>query len=467
MPRNSSSSAAGREQDGRDEGHQGDAARGVRPDHLLHGMAPGGPDLDGQEVDGIDGRGRDQARHGPPGQLGAGLGPPAQAEVLGLAPVPRAHAVVPARRRCRPCSTHRHVPSLGIAFSPGQPLNGRDLRRSGPSHLRPSTRRRARLPAASMLRCAAGVHSVLTASASPARCRTQQRLVTHRRAACCFCCIGSRHLLGMRLVIRTTSATASRCGVRLSRSARAALALSLRLRPAYRRSSLRLGHVPDRKSMRPPSSHTCDPHSGDRLRRSTPSLRVVPRELSNAAARRRLRSQYEHRPDRHRRPPRPHGPPAQAPAVPGAGPHRRPHHRRLHGPGGRPLGPGRDPRPADPRAGRGQRPGLPPPGRPGHRPGARRGPPQRRLVLDVVLPRRPGPDPPHDPRPDLGPRELRPAHRRRAAGLSDRVPVSPDAGLGLRRGPRRRRAGGGPSSSSTSWWRATSSSPGARTRRWP
>ena len=48
----------------------------------------------------------------------------------------------------------------------------------------------------------------------------------------------------------------------------------------------------------------------------------------------------------------------------------------------------------------GQRPRLPPAGRPDHRPGPGRGPPQRRLVLEVVVPRRPRPDAAHDPRPD-------------------------------------------------------------------
>ena len=81
------------------------------------------------------------------------------------------------------------------------------------------------------------------------------------------------------------------------------------------------------------------------------------------------------------------------------------------------------------------------PGRPDHRPRPRRGPSQRRLVLEVVVPRRPRPDAAHDPRPDLRPRGLRQADRRREAGLSPRMPLPADAGLGLGRDPGRRRAG--------------------------
>ena len=64
---------------------------------------------------------------------------------------------------------------------------------------------------------------------------------------------------------------------------------------------------------------------------------------------------------------------------------------------------------ADPGAGRGQRPRLPHPGRPDHRPEQGRGPPQRRLVLEVVVPRRPRPDPPDDPRPDRPPARTSPS----------------------------------------------------------
>ena len=56
---------------------------------------------------------------------------------------------------------------------------------------------------------------------------------------------------------------------------------------------------------------------------------------------------------------------------------------------------------------------LPDPGRPDHRPGPRRGASQRRLVLEMVVPPGPRPDPPDDHRPDHGPRGLRQADRRR------------------------------------------------------
>ena len=65
-----------------------------------------------------------------------------------------------------------------------------------------------------------------------------------------------------------------------------------------------------------------------------------------------LARQVRHRPDRDRRPPRPHGPAAQAAAVPGPGPHGRHHHRQLHRARGRPLRPRRDPGHADRGAGR-------------------------------------------------------------------------------------------------------------------
>ena len=123
------------------------------------------------------------------------------------------------------------------------------------------------------------------------------------------------------------------------------------------------------------------------------------------------------------------------------GPHGGDHHRQLHGDRRRPLGPRRDPVDADHGAGRGERPRLPQAGRPDHRPGPRRGPPQRRLVRQVVVPRRARPHAAHDARPDLGPGRLRQADRRREAGLSSRMPLSADAGLGLGRDQGRRRAG--------------------------
>ena len=153
-----------------------------------------------------------------------------------------------------------------------------------------------------------------------------------------------------------------------------------------------------------------------------------------------LAGQVRHRPDRDRRPPRPHGSPAQAPAVPGPGPHGHHHHRQLYGPGRRPLRPRRDPGQADRGPGGGQRARLPRAGRPDHRPGPSRGPPQRRLVLEMVVSRSSGPDAAHDPWPDECPRRLRQANRRRKARLSPRMPLSPHARLGFGRDPGRCRA---------------------------
>ena len=55
------------------------------------------------------------------------------------------------------------------------------------------------------------------------------------------------------------------------------------------------------------------------------------RHAREAAAGRPLAGQARRRPDRARPAPRPRGPAAQAAAVPGPRPHRRAHHRRLHG----------------------------------------------------------------------------------------------------------------------------------------
>ena len=135
----------------------------------------------------------------------------------------------------------------------------------------------------------------------------------------------------------------------------------------------------------------CDPET--RRRADRPRSRVPQEARAIRPRRPSPPRQVRHRPDRHRRPPGPHGPLAETAAVPGPGPHGRHHHRQLHGAGRRPLGPRRDPVQADPGAGRGQRPRLPHPGRPDHRPDQGRGPQQRRLVLAVDLPRRPRPDP--------------------------------------------------------------------------
>ena len=95
----------------------------------------------------------------------------------------------------------------------------------------------------------------------------------------------------------------------------------------------------------------------DRSSRATASTAEearTEREDRQAAA-----GQVRHRPDRHRRPPRAHGPPAEAAAVPGPRPPGGAHHRQLHGPGRRPERPRPDAGPPHPRAGREERRGLP------------------------------------------------------------------------------------------------------------
>ena len=148
-------------------------------------------------------------------------------------------------------------------------------------------------------------------------------------------------------------------------------------------------------------------------------------------------------PDGARRHPGPRGAAARGPPVPGLGPSRRAHHRRLHGPGRRPLRPQRHTAHPLRRGHRRQRGDLRGPGRqdPAHRPRAPRGAPERRVAGGDEPGGRDPPRLARHGRPDAPARRLRRALRRPRRDPSARDPLPAAAGLGQRDDRGRRRAG--------------------------